>query len=253
MTMLIHLINLNRSKDRLAAFAVANPHLTAISRVPAVDGETLDIPSLISQGVIDQGLVTKDFYTVGALGAAYSHLSLWQLAIDSNQPVTVAEDDVFFHSQFEALAPALIGKLPADWDLISWGWNFDFFMCFEMLPGVSHCLAQFEQDRLRAGIGAFQSQAIDPRAFRLVWQFGTPCYTISPKGARALQSLALPLRPTVAAFPPGVRAQQRSGHYKNVGIDSAMNNAWPTVNGYICFPPLVVTKNEPGLSTIQQP
>jgi glycosyl transferase, family 25 len=250
--MLIHLINLDRSKNRLATFAAANPHLTEVSRVPAVDGETLDIQSLIDQGVIEKGLVAKDFYTVGALGAAFSHLSMWQLAIDSGQPVTIVEDDAYLHSQFETLAPRSIEKLPADWDLISWGWNFDLFMCFEMLPGVSHCLAQFEQDRSRAGVEAFQSQALDPRAFRLVWQFGTPCYTVSPRGARALQSKVLPLRPTTAVFPPASRAQIRAEHFRNVGIDSAMNNAWRETNAYICFPPLAVTKNEPGKSTIQQ-
>src|SRR3982074_1398324 len=121
MTMLIHLINLNRSRDRLSAFASSNPHLTAISRVPAGDGEALDIPSLVQQGVIEKGLVSKDFYTVGALGAAFSHLSMWQLAIDSDQPVTIAEDDAYLHTQFETLAPRVIEKLPADWDLISWG------------------------------------------------------------------------------------------------------------------------------------
>jgi glycosyl transferase family 25 len=249
---LIHLINLDRSRDRLSVFASSNPHLTAISRVPAVDGAALDIPSLVEQGVIEKGLVAADFYTVGALGAAFSHLSMWQLASDTDQPVTVTEDDVFLHSQFETLAPRIIEKLPPDWDLISWGWNFDLFMCFEMLPGVSHCLAQFEQDRSRAGIETFQKQAIDPQVFRLIWQFGTPCYTVSPKGARALQGKVLPLRPTTASFPPGIRAQAHAGHFKNVGIDSAMNNAWEAVNAYICFPPIAVTKNESSKSTIQR-
>jgi glycosyl transferase, family 25 len=126
-------------------------------------------------------------------------------------------------------------------------------MCFEMLPGVSHCLAQFEQDRSRAGIAAFHSQALAPQLFRLIWQFGTPGYTVSPKGARALQEKVLPLKPTTAAFPPAMRSQLQATHFKNVGIDSAMNNAWGALNAYICFPPLVITKNELGKSTIQQP
>jgi glycosyl transferase, family 25 len=249
--MLIHLLNLDRSKDRLTEFASANRHLAAVSRVPAVDGETLDLPSLVKQGLIADGLIAKDFYTFGALGAALSHVSLWQSAIESEQAVTVAEDDAVLHLQFETLAPEVMKKLPPDWDFILWGWNFDLFLCFEMLPGISYCLAQFEQDRLRSNIDKFQNQAAEPRAFKLNWSFGICCYTVSPKGARALQEKCLPLKPTTAGFAPGVKAQIRAGHFRNVGIDSAMNNAWSELNAYICFPPLVVTKNDAKRSTVQ--
>jgi GR25 family glycosyltransferase involved in LPS biosynthesis len=249
--MLIHLINLDRSKDRLAAFVDANKHLTAVSRVPAVDGKTLDVASLVAQGLIAEGLVVKDFYTIGALGAAFSHISLWQTAIETNQVLTIAEDDAVFHGRFETLAPQVMQKLPPEWDLVSWGWNFDLFMCFEMLPGVSHCLAQFEQDRMRGGVGAFQRQTVDPQVFKLIWQFGIPCYTISPKGAKALVSKSLPLKPRTSAFPPGARVQPWLGHFRNVGIDSVMNDAWTELKAFACFPPLVISKNEAVYSTIQ--
>lgn len=217
--MLIYLINLDRCRDRLVEFASVNRHLNAIARVPAVDGESLDMASLVQQGIIAEGLVAKDFYTVGAVGAAFSHISLWQTAEEANDILTIAEDDAVFHSEFETLAPAVIKKLPPDWDLISWGWNFDLFMCFEILPGVSHCLAQFDQDRLRLSAEAFQRQAIDPGVFRLLWQFGTSCYTVSPKGARALQEKCLPLQSTVADFPPAARVPPHTRYFRNVGID----------------------------------
>ncbi len=82
--MLIHLINLDRSQDRLAAFVDANKHLTSVSRVPAVDGATLDIASLVAKDTIAEGLVASEFYTAGALGAAFSHLSMWQTASQTN-------------------------------------------------------------------------------------------------------------------------------------------------------------------------
>src|SRR5262245_6096526 len=106
--MLIHLLNLDRSKDRLAEFASVNCHLSAISRVPAVDGSRLDIAALTKQGVLGEGLVAKDFYTIGAVGAALSHTSLWQTAVETNQVLTVAEDDAIFHSRFEATAPEVM-------------------------------------------------------------------------------------------------------------------------------------------------
>jgi hypothetical protein len=167
--------------------------------------------------------------------------------------LTITEDDAIFHASFETQAPAVIAKLPPDWDVISWGWNFDLFMCFEMLPGVSYCLGQFEQDRMRANAETFQQQKIEPQAFRLQWQFGIPCYSVSPKGARALLSKSLPLRPTTATFPPAARVAPHTPHFRNVGIDSVMNNAWSEVNAYVCFPPLVISKNENSKSTIQQP
>jgi GR25 family glycosyltransferase involved in LPS biosynthesis len=250
--MLIYLLNLERSKGRLAEFASINRHLTAISRVPAVDGASLDIPALVQRGVIAEGLLTKDFYTVGAIGAAMSHISLWQTATEANDVVTITEDDAILHSAFEHLAPAMIAKLPPHWDLISWGWNFDLFMCFEMLPGVSYCLAQFEQDRLRASAETFQQQPVAPQAFRLKWKFGIPCYSLTPKGARALQQKCLPLRPTTASFPPAARVAPHTPYFRNVGIDSAMNNAWADINAYVCVPPLVISKNDTGRSTIQQ-
>lgn len=249
--MLIHLINLDRSKDRLATFVDVNKHLTTVARVAAIDGETLDVPSLVAQGIIAEGLVSKEFYTRGALGAAFSHISLWQAAIETNQSLTVAEDDAIFHRQFETLAPQVMERLPPDWDLISWGWNFDFYMSFEMLPGVSHSLAQFDQDRMRANVEAFQSQDVDPRSFKLIWQFGIPCYTVSPKGAAALVSKSLPLEPVTVALPSGLRAQMGFDYFKNVGIDTVMNGAWSELNAFVCFPPLVISKNERANSTIQ--
>jgi hypothetical protein len=126
-------------------------------------------------------------------------------------------------------------------------------MSFEMLPGVSYCLVQFDQERLRPNVEKFQNQAIDPRVFRLTWAFGICCYSVSPKGARALQEKCLPLRPSTAAFPPATRVQLLTGHFRNVGIDSAMNNAWADLNAYVCFPPLIVSKNEAEKSTILEP
>jgi len=48
----------------------------------------------------------------------------------------------------------------------------------------------------------------------------------------------------VAPFSPAGRALPGSGHFRNVGIDSAMNDAWAELNAYVCFPPLAVTKNQ---------
>lgn len=250
--MLVNVINLERSPDRLAEFRSANTHLESVVRFPGVDGKTLDIAELERQGILGSDLVSPDFYTIGAVGAAMSHIALWDQAVRTHQITTVAEDDAVFHAAFDKQAGEIIRSLPSDWDFILWGWNFDLFLSFEMLPGISLSLSQFEQDRLRANIGSFQLLDIAPHAFRLVWSFGIPCYTVSPKGAAAMKRNCLPLQRSIAHFPPAQRSSLRAEHFRNVGIDSAMNNAYGSLQAYVCFPPLVVTKNDGATSTIQE-
>jgi hypothetical protein len=48
-------------------------------------------------------------------------------------------------------------------------------------------------------------------------------------------------------FFPGINR-----YIPNVGIDVAMNAAYPIMKSYVSFPPLVITKNERHRSTIQK-
>jgi len=155
------------------------------------------------------------------------------------------------HASFDALAPQVLGALPEGADLILWGFNFDLFACFEMLPGASLCLAQFEQDRLRASIPAFQRSQIRPQAFRLTWAFGTMCYTVTPKGARNLRERCLPLRPMIIPLPEAARAPPFASTYRSVGIDNTMAAHYRDLDAYVCFPPLAVSKNEIERSTVR--
>ena len=79
----IHLINLDRSTERLHRFQERNFHLPKIVRVPAVDGSALDREELIRAGVINRDLP----YAAGTLGCAMSHLSLWKMAASQNQDI----------------------------------------------------------------------------------------------------------------------------------------------------------------------
>ena len=242
--MRVNVINLDRSADRLAEFMAVNGHL-AISRFPAVDGEQLDISSLIDRGIFTQPVL--EYYSLGAVGCAMSHVALWDLAIESGQNVTLAEDDAIFNPAFEGCANELIKTLPANWDFILWGWNFDDPVCFEMLPGVSHCLARFEVNRMRSNIRSFQEQCVSSRPFKLLWACGIPSYTISPKGACSLKNNLLPLRPLRIPHPDADNPSQ----FATMGIDMALNSIYRHLNAFVCFPPLVITKNEVAKSTIQ--
>jgi glycosyl transferase, family 25 len=238
----LYCINLDHRHDRLAAFHKVNPHLREVTRFSAVDGRRLDMPALERQGLAVADLL--GFQTAGGIGCSLSHAALWNEAIRRGEAVTVCEDDAIFNTGFAQSAAAVIATLPADWDLISWGWNFDLFMVFEMLPGVSSSLCQFEQERMRQGAELFQAQTLAPKAFKLLWAFGTPCYSVSAKGAAVLRERLLPFRPMVIACPEGVRAPPGGLNYRVLSVDGALNSVYRHINAFVSFPPLVISKNE---------
>ena len=245
--MRIYFINLDRSPERLVEFKSLNGHLPHLERFRAVDGRDLDVGALAAEGLVSPDILKS--YTVGALGLAVSHKKLWQMAIDSKQAVTIAEDDVIFHSQFESLAPAVIKTLPSDWDIVVWAWNFDAKMIFDMLPGVSPCVAQFNQNKMRMHARTFQTLTISPHAYRLLWSFGTGCYAISPKGAQNLSQKCFPLKPALIPWPEG--ALQESPGFPNVGLDAALDAVYRELQAYVCIPPLAISPNEHVKSTVQ--
>jgi glycosyl transferase family 25 len=104
---------------------------------------------------------------------------------------------------------------------------------------------------MRAGIGAFQTQPISPQAFNAIWAFGTCCYSISPRGVKAIRSKILPLRPKVIPLPEAKDVPPYSPAWRTAGIDNSINAVHREINSFVCFPPLVVTKNESAKSTVQ--
>jgi glycosyl transferase family 25 len=239
----IRLINLDRSPDRLATFEAANAHVMAhVTRFSAVDGKKVDRQSLAESGIIASDLGYND----GALGNALSHIALWDLAIREDRSLTICEDDAVFNRLFVSASESLLRQIPPGWHLISWGWNFDSILGFDMIPGVSSCIGTFDQNSLRRGIDTFQSANLNPRAFRLLQAFGTICYSISPAGARSLQKNCLPLRNT-SVYVPKLR-----GKIINFGLDAALNGVYGHMNSFVSFPALVVTPNDHRISLVQR-
>jgi len=235
--MLLYFINLDRAADRLRAFAAANAHLRETVRFPAVDGSRLNVPELIRRGIIDPRIA--ETYTASHIGTALSHLALWNEAIETGEALTICEDDALLHRDFESHAARLLSQLPAEWDLILWGWNFNAALDIDFLPGVSPCLVLCEQASLRAGAANFQRLPVSPQLFRVRQALGLPCYSVSPKGARALREFCLPLRPMQLRLPGNDR------HLPNIGIDCMMAALYPDLQAFVSLPPLGVTKNQP--------
>jgi GR25 family glycosyltransferase involved in LPS biosynthesis/glycosyltransferase involved in cell wall biosynthesis len=226
----IHLINLDRSNERLEAFQKYNAHLRNVIRVSAVDGSQLD-----REKVIREGLVKPDCaYKAGALACALSHVNLWKEAVAENKVMTVFEDDAIATDHFEEKAAQLIATLPKDWDFVQWGYNFNPLFVWADLGFSKATLRFYGQQFQGDGKSKFQSTNFFPTAVRLVHSYGTVAYSVSPKGARALLGYCLPLKSWNIPFPG---TDVIAG---NTGIDCTMNGIYSSMQAFICMPPLVI-------------
>jgi len=225
----VNLINLDRSPDRLARVKERNSHLKNILRVPAVDGALADREELVKDGTITEDLS----YLPGALGCAVSHVGLWKKAVSLNGGVTVCEDDVIFSFNFLEESARVISSLPADWDIIHWGYLFDpYFLWVDF--GFAKAELRFYDRRFSRDYQKFQCESSSSTAVRLVHSFGLQAYSVSPKGARALLEYCLPLRKRLIPF-PGTDIV-----LEDIGIDCAMCGAYGSMQAFVCIPPLVI-------------
>ena len=183
--MRIHVINLDRSPDRLADFQRRNAHLVDVVRFPAIDARRLDREQLIRDG----SLASDCHYNGGFLGSAMSHILLWRKAAEEERTITVFEDDVVVSRRFAERSKAYVASLPTDWDFVQWGWNFDAFLWVDVIPQIIRAQMAFDQDQLRQNIYDFQNADTIPAPVRLLHSFGIHSYSVTPKGASALLAI----------------------------------------------------------------
>jgi len=237
---IVKVISLTRSEMRRKSFNDANRHLK-FEYVEAIDGQSLTHEAIVGSGLFGDKLP----YTLGAYGAALSHLRLWEQAIRDERILTIAEDDAIFRIDFGAQHRKLLDAAPPGWDIVLWGWNFDSILSLHSLAGISSAVMLFDQDRLRKNTDTFRHSIGAPTLLPLDKCFGIPAYSISPSGARKFRSACFPLVNFNLHFPLLNR------ELMNTGIDIAMNRIYATTSSHVAFPPLVVTKNEHSISTIQ--
>jgi len=148
--------------------------------------------------------------------------------------MTVAEDDTVFSHSFAAHAKTLLAGLPADWDIVLWGYNLWTFLWVEVPRGVGAVEIRWNSRLMRDNLGRFAGAPDVPALLKLLHAFGTQCYSVSPHGAAALLKNCLPLQSGFTRF----------RHFpitsRNEGIDGIMNGFYPSLEAYACFPPLVV-------------
>ncbi|HSW16021.1 MAG TPA: glycosyltransferase family 25 protein [Ramlibacter sp.] len=236
----VQVISLKRSALRRAAFAKLNEHLN-YEFWDAVDGHEMSYAEFMATGLFEEGLP----YTAGAFGCALSHLRLWERAIETGQPLTIAEDDAIFRLDFHEQQARALERLSPDWDIVLWGWNFDAALSLNLMPGVSPTIVMMDHGQMVNSIENFQYADTEPSLLRLERCFGNPCYTISPAGARRFKARCFPIMRSESMFP------LIAVPVPNTGIDNSMNRVFWQRQSFISLPPLVVTKNERAVSTIQ--
>jgi len=236
----IHVISLDRTPNRLEHFQRRNAHLTDVVRFPAIDWRTLDRNQLITDG----SLARDCPYEGGFLGNAMSHISLWKKAAEEDRTITVVEDDAIFSCHFAERSRAFLAALPTDWDFVQWGWNFDALLWVDVIPQIIKVAMNFYQSELRRNIYDFQNADTIPAPVRLLHSWGIFCYSVTPKGARALLSHCLPLDDRLIDLSPGLGRR-----IKNTSLDCVMCGAYPFLKAFICMPPLAATENKKEEST----
>jgi GR25 family glycosyltransferase involved in LPS biosynthesis len=233
----IRVISLVRHAARRAEFQRRNAHVE-FSFFDAVDGRTLTVDDVRSSGLFTREVEAT--YDAHGYGCAFSHWSLWTEAAAASEPLTILEDDVILRHDFEARQAEVLASLPADWDIVLWGWNFDSVLHVRPLDDVSPVVMLFDQKQLRASIDSFQAQGTAVQALRLEKAFGLPAYTLSPRGAARLLEQCFPLKPLTVHIPVYNR------RLLNVGVDVAANAVYKDTSSWACFPPLAVTPNRRG-------
>jgi glycosyl transferase, family 25 len=228
----IKVISLRRTPDRREKFARLNDGIS-FEFVDAVDGQAVDRAKFLDGRLAEEDLP----YSAGAIGCALSHLALWERSIKEQAVLTVVEDDAILRCDFGEKSLEVIAGLPAGWDLIMWGWNFDSVLSIQAMPGISNTVIVCNQNQLRQSVIRFRTLASPIHIFRLDKCFGTCAYSISPEGSLKFKQGCFPLRSEPVYFPLLNRT------YQNHGIDIAMNNLYPAANCYVSFPPLAITLN----------
>ncbi|MGU3667186.1 glycosyltransferase family 25 protein [Methylobacterium sp. A49B] len=227
--MRIELINLDSSTDRLSRFREVNPHISNFRRFSAINGSTLDRQKLAADGLISEDLSYSD----GALGCAMSHIALWSDAVKSGEAITIVEDDAIIGRNFLDHLSSCLAR-DDDWDIMVWGYHTHFFLWIDFIPGMIGGEVRWEGVDYGRVLKSFAEEKYNLALFKLLNCFGTPCYTISPRGARSLLDHCLPLKTCLVPLERFRIVNQ------NEGIDSLMNGWYPAAKAYVSVPPIVL-------------
>jgi len=230
----INVINLPQAKVRKEAFLAANSHKgLCYAFAEGVDSETLDFEQLKEQNLIEAKT------TFRTPGCGLAHRNLWLKCAQTKRPMIICEDDVILRKDFRTQFLASVNAIPADWEILLLGYNFDGIIDVDIIPGVEHLGGHFVKKKLGPPeLQSFQNARFQVIVWPLLNAFGTPAYAISPSGARYLLEHVFPLRNCPVTIPSQGRTVLA------YTFDTIMNALYCKMKAYACVPPIAISPNE---------
>lgn len=235
-----YVISLAKCPEKTTGFFERNrPTYINFKIFHGIDGTEQSVDDAIRMGVVAPGATD---YTMGSIGCAASHLSLWRNSIANDHHIMIFEDDAFIRHDFKHHIRSQITSI-VDWDIILFGFNIDSSLDIRMIPGCDFggrfSLRYPSLDNLLV----FAKMIGSTTLYRLNNAFGLCGYALSPSGARKLVELCFPMdnRPLY------IRFWNKASPCKT--IDMMMNCFFSELRSYVCFPPLVLSPNDHTTST----
>jgi glycosyl transferase, family 25 len=143
--------------------------------IPAVDGRTLDLAMMRSQGILQWDKHLKRDLTAGEVGCSLSHISAWKTLLKHKlKTALICEDDVVWRIDANAIIDRFMAEVPCDWDILH-------FHSSVRVGSGKHC------DYGRKKISEYVWQGFNEGR-------GAACYAITARGASFLLNIAFPIR-----------------------------------------------------------
>ena len=231
----VHYINLARRPDRNKAFLAQLPPGISVERKTALDGRTLDVAAYEHQGWVSP---QHERRTRGTLANAITHLLLWQDCKAAEVPYTICEDDALLNRNFAHEAYEILDSIEDDWDIITWGYNFNCINHLCLLPGVKNILIHTSKENWSGWLAAFKSTDYDALPYRLLAQWNTFCYTINNLSVDRLMAAVLPLRDELIPV-PGLASQVHLD-----ALDTMLSVLYHKFRSWSVLPPLAIVPHD---------
>ncbi|HWN68774.1 MAG TPA: glycosyltransferase family 25 protein [Haliangium sp.] len=177
----VMVINLDRRRDR---WGYVSAHLRErglqhFTRVSAVDGRALPAGSLDLLSARARALIQRrrrwhheEMHELGSVGAALSHLGLWQrLADTADERWLILEDDIRIEDSLEGVVGRALAEIPDRFDALLLGHHANF-------PGCEP---------------VSEVEMLSPMIATSMRFYGSHAYALSASGAAVLAARARPL------------------------------------------------------------
>jgi len=244
MTVNVAYINLRSRPDRDRTFLSNNRAELDVAGFPWRRSDGVDGSQLVAEDLAARGIIARDGladgyepHTLGHLGAALSHRSLWEQAAQSadGDVLVILEDDAQVCPQFGTQLRRVLelAKHREPWDILHLGFNTDAPLTIELdCPRLEVRLVCQENGR-PVGLGAPFAVSWPDKPYegelllaRVLDIHGIPGYAVSARGARRLLDACFPMSAT--------------------SIDGTMSRktAEGLLQALIAIPPLVLSPND---------